>query len=458
MPLATPRKLAALVLIAAPLACVAQPTSFTRPQSFLGLGGPYYLGASQTFGYDSNIFRLPDRGQVTLPDGGVLTIEPESSGLISVTTLLAGFDQTISRQRLYGSLSAGYASYSNQTQLNNPTFALNAGWDWETLYNLSGTVALDAGQQLGDYSNRAFDSDQLVVVGDNNEQYYRASALFNFGDWRTSSVWFVAGIVAQNVQNEISYVRNVPRLVGTDPTTGLPVIRLSDGSQEDDRSTAYSVGVRYRTSPLLTLGAGVRTESRRKDFSIKFVDPGVSRLTQQDSRRNDIDLFANWSPSGASDLRARLSYGTLDYTTGSRDDTTEWTGDLVWDWQATGKTRSWLRVLYDREDRQFGGTSQADGSGTELTTAVQWQLNYQVTGKVAATFNADYYRRNYDQLGGFTDRDTNWTLALNWAALPSTTIGCSVGQARRRSTESVDIGRYSYLSNQASCYAQVVLR
>ena len=49
---------AALFVMLAPLAGHAQTS-------------PYYLGVSQTFGYDSNIFRLPDRTEVQQPGGGV---------------------------------------------------------------------------------------------------------------------------------------------------------------------------------------------------------------------------------------------------------------------------------------------------------------------------------------------------------------------------------------------------
>lgn len=63
---------------------------------------PYDLGLSQTFGYDSDIFPLPDRTGIQQPGGGVAVIEPDSSGLISTTLLLAGLDQPIGRQRVYG--------------------------------------------------------------------------------------------------------------------------------------------------------------------------------------------------------------------------------------------------------------------------------------------------------------------------------------------------------------------
>ena len=53
---------------------------------------PWYIGAAQTLTHESNLYRLAD-GQTT-PDG------VSKSDLVSSTALLAGLDQTISRQRL----------------------------------------------------------------------------------------------------------------------------------------------------------------------------------------------------------------------------------------------------------------------------------------------------------------------------------------------------------------------
>ena len=65
-------------LIAAAAACVAGAVRADEPN-------PYYIGLSETLAHDSNIYRIP---------GG-----PGDS--YSSTALLGGFDQSISRQRLY---------------------------------------------------------------------------------------------------------------------------------------------------------------------------------------------------------------------------------------------------------------------------------------------------------------------------------------------------------------------
>ena len=416
---------------------------------------PYYLGVSQTFGYDSNIFRLPDRTEVAQPGGGVAVIEPESSGLISTTLLLAGLDQPIGRQRVYGNLSAGYSSYSNQSQLNSPRYALTAGVDWDTVNKLSGNAEFTSGLRLGTYGDR----DVPTGLGDNEETYNRLKLLGRLGDWERSRFWFEAGYVFDQVRNDIEFERAVPFRIETDPVTGTPFLRFTDGYKRDDRSHALTLGVRHRWSGALVLGAGVRTESRSEEVERRLIDPAGSVSSTLDSRRNDFDLFANLNPGDGNDLSVRLSYGNRDYDNPGVLDTSGWSGSLRWGWRPTAKLDSSLRLLYDTEDREEGGASAASSAGDDETLAVEWRLRYEISAKLAADVNASWYRRDYEYGGGFTDDDTNFQLALSWAALRNTTVGCALGFDRRDSSYQGPLsGRSSYDAITTSCYAQVMLR
>ena len=388
---------AALFVMLAPLAGHAQTS-------------PYYLGVSQTFGYDSNIFRLPDRTEVQQPGGGVTVIEPESSGLISTTLLLAGMDQPIGRQRVYGNLSAGYSSYSNQSQLNSPTYALTAGVDWDTVNKLSGNAEFTSGLRLGSYGDR----DVPTGLGDNEETYNRLQLLGRLGDWERSRFWLEAGYVFDQVRNDIDFERAVGSI---------------NGYRRDDRSHAFTLGVRHRWSGALVLGAGVRTESRSEEVESRLIDPAGSVSSTLDSRRNDFDLFANLNSSDGNDVSARLSYGNRDYDDPGVLDTSGWSGSLRWGWRPTAKVDSSLRLLYDTEDREEGGASAASSAGDPAAR------------------------------GGYTDDDTSFRLALSWAALRNTTVGCALGFDRRDSSYQGPLsGRSSYDAITTSCYAQVMLR
>jgi hypothetical protein len=404
--------------------------------------GPYYIGVQQTFGYDSNIFRLPDRTQV-----GSVVLEPQSSGLISTTLLLAGIDQPFGRQRLYGDLSAGYTSYGNQSQLDNPTYRLVAGLDWDTLAKVSGNFELQSGRRLGAYGNRNTPTGE----GDNDERYDRAVLVARLGDRERSRAWLQADVVWDRLRNDVDFQTPVP-------VTTTPPLRESDGYERDNESVALGFGVRYRWLGSTIVGVGLRTESRDLEVAQRLTNPVETVPTSLDSRRNDIDLFLEHRIGDLHELRARLSYGERDYDSPTVADFDKWSGDLVWRWRPTAKVNSHLRLFYDTEDRAQGASSAADAGGNQQTTALEWTLDYVITGKVSAQFAASYYQRDHDLVNTFTDKDTSFTLGMRWQALRSTALGCSVGMARRSSTLETALGRNAYDATLANCYVQAILR
>ena len=438
-----------------PRRCAAALIVMLAPMAGHGQTSPYYLGVSQTFGYDSNIFRLPDRTEVAVPGGGIRVIEPESSGLISTTLLLAGVDQPIGRQRLYGTLSAGYSSYSDQPQLDSPLYALTAGIDWDTAEKLSGNAEFSSGRRIGSYGDR----DLPAGRGNNEEHYDRFTFLARLGDWKRSRTWLEASFVSDRVSNDVEFLQPVPHSIDADPVTGAPSVRFTDGYRREERSNAATLGVRYRQSGALVLGAGVRSESRHGEIDRQLLDPVQSVSSSSETRRNDFDLFADFDPGDAHDLRARLSYGNTDYKDAGAQDFSGWSGSLRWAWRPTGKVESKFWLLYDTEDRERGGASVADSYGDTQTVALEWRLRYDLTGKVSANLAASWYERDYDYFGGFTDRDTAFSFNLTWAALRNVSLGCTVGLDRRKSTyQGPAVGRNSYDARLASCFGQFLLQ
>ena len=88
---------------------------------------PWYLGVSQALTHDSNVYRVPD---------GV-------GDNYSSTGLLGGFDQPIGRQRLHGSANIRYNKYQDETTLDNTSYGVAAGWDWETIEKMQARVEYD---------------------------------------------------------------------------------------------------------------------------------------------------------------------------------------------------------------------------------------------------------------------------------------------------------------------------
>ena len=99
---------------------------------------PWYLGVVQSFGYESNLYRIADEQQLA-PD-------LSRSDTLSITSLIGGVDQRIGRQRVYGSMNVRANRFANNEGLNNESYGLDLALDWETLERLSGTVRVAADQ------------------------------------------------------------------------------------------------------------------------------------------------------------------------------------------------------------------------------------------------------------------------------------------------------------------------
>ena len=108
---------------------------------------PYYLGVAQSLGYESNLYRVGD--DQTLPAGY------SKSDTVSGTSLVGGVDQTIGRQRVYGSANVRANRYANNKALDNESYGLNLALDWATVGRLSGTLSAAADQNLAQFNNRA---------------------------------------------------------------------------------------------------------------------------------------------------------------------------------------------------------------------------------------------------------------------------------------------------------------
>ncbi len=113
-----------------------------------------------------------------------------------------------------------------------------------------------------------------------------------------------------------------------------------------------SLGVSYRTSGILSLGAGFRGERTRYQWPA----PGQTEPDQSD--RQDFYIAADWVPTGASTVNARLFFGKLEYKLATAADFEGVTGSLVWAWQPTGLLN--LRTTLSRDTGQETGYLRLD--------------------------------------------------------------------------------------------------
>jgi len=117
---------------AAPLFALAIATSEVPAQVVAATGSyggaadpnPYYIGISEALTHDSNVYRIPNG----------------AADSYSSTSLFGGFDQPISRQRVFGRGSVTLNRYREQDLLDNTGYNFYGGVDWETVENLSGNL------------------------------------------------------------------------------------------------------------------------------------------------------------------------------------------------------------------------------------------------------------------------------------------------------------------------------
>jgi hypothetical protein len=127
-----------LCAASAAVLCLAATGTVCAQDAGRPLGGiapdpnPYYLGVSQGFTHDSNVYLAPSGPADTY----------------SSTSVFGGFSQPISRQRIFGRAAVSLNRFFDQQPLNNTSYDLSTGAELATVQNISGSVNLSASQRL----------------------------------------------------------------------------------------------------------------------------------------------------------------------------------------------------------------------------------------------------------------------------------------------------------------------
>lgn len=388
---------------------------------------PWYLGASQAFAYDSNLYRIDENVQ---PTGAY-----SRSDTISTTSLVGGIDQPIGRQRVFGSATVGYNRYSNNDYLNNTSYSMTAGLDWSTVERFSGNVNLSASQ-----NQRRFNLDTTPGQAEtrkNNESVEQIDAVVRTGV--VTRLTLEAGLGYRQVGYSADEYAN---------------------SEYDQ--TSGSLGVRYRPG-IATFGASYRhAQSNYKE---------TSTLQVNDNTRDSLDLTVSWPASAVSNVYLRLSPTQVRYDDFTDRDFTGVTGALSWDWRPTGKLKVGTRLVYDLGQdsafERFGTSASPTGINTTARTTTDFRLNadYEATAKINLTAALGASHRSLDQgtdpfclsTGTCTgsDNTTTFSLGARWTPLRSTQVGCSLGRDQRSAKGGLT---QDYNANTVSCYGQFTLQ
>ena len=399
------------------------------------LGGPsdpnpYYIGVSQAFTHDSNVYRVPDGPGDTF----------------SSTSLLGGFDQLLGRQRLFGRAVVSGNRYQDETNLNNVSYSAFVGVDWETIEHLSGRVSGNFNRGL----SSAPAGGSTPLTAQNIADTQTIEALIRWGG--PSLLTLEGGASYSNV----GY--SSPQYVGS----------------EFNKSSA-NVGLFYHGGGPFRVGIGVRADATRSPNA--FVDPATGQVQSTRLNGQYVDLFADYDVTGQIVTNLRLSYTRQENSAGGTD-LSGWTGALGVSWQVTSKTS--LRVDAARDAgfnsttyNTFAFTPTATGiaftpvvgvfQNNQITASAGISATYAATAKISTFASARYYRAHQINLiagGGAAAPDVidiantyslgaNYEITRNWGA------ACTMAYERREVSGGTN---YTYDAKTIGCSTQFTWR
>jgi len=390
---------------------------------------PYYVGISQGFTADTNVFRVPDSFG-------------KSRDLISSTGLLAGIDQPFSRMRLGAKASVNWNNFVNNKQLNNTSHDVLATLEGSTIERISGDVMLYDRANLNRYDLSAAEGastakDVLHVTG---------GALR--GRVGLVTMWTLEG--------GYSYEQATHS--------------LDTFSNRDVRQGAVNAGIRFAPSDLWSVRLGVR----RTDGKYPRFLSSSGATVGDDFTRDDVDLSFTWVPTGNSKFDARLSNTKEEHSVQEQRDSRGWTGLVGYDWTLTGKTRMRFQFARDsgagRSDSDLGLLTES--SDTQVRDSLLWKTTWDATSKISVNSALGYSRRKLDNAfsitgGGVTatdastarDRLTTVGLNASYEALRNLRIGCGVYYERRTVEGDNNVNTtYPYDVTTGMCNVALTLR
>ena len=396
---------------------------------------PYYIGVTQGFTHDTNIY-----GSST----------NRVSDTYSSTGLRGGLDQTIGRQRLYANANVRYNKYRNESALDNTSYGVAAGWDWATINDLAGTLGANANQHLANL-------DTTAGVQNTNEKNLLKTDQVN-----ASIRW--GGPRALNLEGAYAHSRvsySAPAYVGLESS-----------------ADSASAGLHYRVGPELRLGTAVRyvqTESPN-GYAVPIVAPATTQTYESNTANiRNLDLTADWRVTALTGVDARLSWTkqTNSNPNLSALDFSGLTGRVATRYAVTGKTTLTASAsrdvgtnatFYNNPTAPVVGTPQTSGTNlthnSQTTDTFALGVKYAATAKISVDLDGSYRRAKivYDTGGSLTEANddirnvgfgVDYAIARNWS------LGCTFDHSSRSVSGT---SSFSYSENRVGCTAQLTLR
>ena len=380
---------------------------------------PWTLTASQEFSRDTNVYRLADG---VAPAGGL-----RRGDTLSTTTLAAGLDQRIGRQRLLSEAALRVLRYRDNGSLDHEGHTLAAAWAWETVDRLSGTLRAGSTRTLRPYGSFVLPG----ATARNLETTEELAAVARLGGQGRASL--EAGLATRRVDY-------------SEPGFALAELRTD----------TLALGGRWRPGGAAIYGAAWRhTWGRYPVLGDRY---GVDAL----------DFSLELAPTGASRLYARLSPTKARYDNATERDFSGLTAAAQWRWQASGKFTLALRAVRDLGQDAYLERYGADDSAaavrgsiddSTVLTLVFLEGGYAYSEKSQLRASLGTTRRELTRLAPaqttlLEGRDATAvaTLGLRWSTTRHAALGCDVGLERRTARGALGS---AYGTSTLSCFARL---
>ena len=391
---------------------------------------PYILGAALDVHRDSNLYRVADGQEAFLP------ADRSKAETITTASLIAGLDQPFGRQRLFGSASLRSSRYANNAALNNSGYGLNLGLDWSAPERISGNFGILANQGLAQFNALSGTS---VQTRKNIENTQQIDAKVRVG-------------VVTRYTAEFGLTRRSVAYSAPEYDSG------------EYGQTSASLGLRYRPGGALTLGSALRMARTNYPNYFRFLADPADRF-----RRQDLDVTADWKPTGASDLSARLSATRTSYDRADVRNISGFTGGATWAWRPAGKLSFGLSLQRDTGQESAFANLGAAGSViadySRITTSAAINSVYELTSKVSVSASASTSHRGLQDAGSLssassTARSGNDTtnvfkLGAAWTPTRNSKVGCDLGSERRSASGGLS---NALRSSSFGCSGQILVQ
>lgn len=381
---------------------------------------PYFIGANVAAMRDSNVFRIPDGPH----------------DYYTSTGIFGGLDQKISRQRIYASGNVNYNKYHNFDALDNTSYGVKAGWDWETIEKLSGSFNGSANQNLASFNG-------------NNTIPTTARNLAKTDQVAANIRWGGEGLITLQGDYGHSRVRySAPEYIG----------------QESHGDTA-SAGALFRLGADTKVGTAVRFTKSVLPNGLLGVTPDPT-LT---SRGRNLDLTVDWRYSAQTNMNARLSWTKQTFSPDlpQLPGFSGLTGAVYGNYAPTGKLTFNVSLVRDAGiNSTFFNVVSAPILGTailsqnsEITDVAAIGVRYAATAKIAAKAGYEYRHgkilNTLSAAGDENDDLRTTSLGLSYDIARGWQLSCSYSHESRSVTGAAPL---AYTANVSGCMAQFTLR